>query len=142
MQTLGSMNTSAIKRTIAANAAEVARLHARIHETLRSRGKSEKERAAWQEACAEFHARYDALAFPGGYQAGLAGISSGDPAAVEVGLCFLELRPYFFRSGYMYNVLLRRIKRATLPPEQFARFQAVLERQVQWRTLKAKHAAA
>ncbi|MEQ1879987.1 MAG: hypothetical protein ABL878_03355 [Burkholderiales bacterium] len=42
----------------------------------------------------------------------------------------------------MYNALLRKIKRATLSPEQVARFQAVLERQMQWRTLKAKHAAA
>jgi hypothetical protein len=136
------MNIGDIKRTIAANAAEIARLHARIHETVRYRGKSEKEREAWQEACAEFHARYDALALPGGYGAGLAGISSGDPTAIEVGLCFLELRPYFFRSGYMYKVLLRRIKHATLSPEQFGRLQVVLERQGQWRALKAKHAAA
>ncbi|MEQ1879988.1 MAG: hypothetical protein ABL878_03360 [Burkholderiales bacterium] len=68
------MSTGEIKRTIAANAAEVSRLHARIHEALRARGKSEREREAWQAACAEFHARYDALAFPGGYQAGLVGI--------------------------------------------------------------------
>jgi hypothetical protein len=135
------MNTWDLKRNIAANAAEIARLHARIHETVRHRGKSEKESEAWQKACAEFHARYDALDFPGGYEAGLAGISSGDPTAVEVGLCFLELRPYFFRSDYMYKMLLRGIKRASLSPEQFGRLQAVLERQVQWRALKAKHAA-
>ncbi len=136
------MNTRDIKRNITASAAEIARLHAQIHETVRHRGKSEKDCEAWQKACAEFHARYDALALPGGYEAGLAGISSGDPAAVEVALCFLELRPYFFRSGYMYKVLLRRIKRASLSLEQFDRLQAVLERQEQWRALKEKHAAS
>src|SRR5450631_4367624 len=102
------MDTDQIKETITLNAAEAARLHQRIHHTFAVRDQGAEYREQWTEACAEFHARYDALAFPGGYSGALKRISSGDPYAMEAGICFLEVRPYFFRSGYMFKDILRK----------------------------------
>jgi hypothetical protein len=68
----------------------------------------------------DFHARYDLLAFPGGYASRevRARILNGDFAAIEAAICFLEVRPYFFRSGYMFKDLLRALKRAPLTQEE------------------------
>jgi hypothetical protein len=91
-----------------------------------------ESRKLWERACAEFHARFDELAFPGGYETAGARILAGDPNAIEAALCFLELRPYFFRSGYMHRSLLRKAKRALLDSQQSARLRTILERQAQW----------
>jgi hypothetical protein len=115
---------------------EIVRLHNRVHETARQRGEGREARDLWEQACAEFHARFDDLSFPGGYQAAGPRIVAGDPDAVEAALCFLELRPYFFRSGYMYRSLLRKMKRAPLSPHQRGRLQAVVERLEAWRARK------
>ena len=132
------MSEANVKRLISENSAEIARLHARIHETVLFRGRSEQDRKQWQDACAEFHARYDALAFPGGYEAALSGIAAGEQDSIEAAICFLELRPYFFRSGYMYKVLLRKIKHAALNSKQIHRIEAVLKRQTEWREQKTR----
>jgi hypothetical protein len=131
------MNTDALKREILENAREVTRLHRRIHETFEMRGKNRASRDAWEAACAEFHSRYNKLAFPGGYEGAETRIVDGDPCSIEAALCFLELRPYFFRSGYMYQSLLRKMKRAVLTQEQSERFKAVLVRVEEWRHRKA-----
>ena len=68
-----------MKERIHENAAEIVRLHSRIHETVKYRTKSPGKRREWEQACAEFHARYEELAFPGGYRNALERISRGDP---------------------------------------------------------------
>jgi hypothetical protein len=136
------MDTERLKREIVTGANEVARLHARIHEAFAVRGKSPKDRDAWVSACAEFHARYNELAFPGGYEGVEERIVAGDVEAIESALCFLEIRPYFFRSGYMYLSLLRKMKRAAITKTQAERLQVVLERLDQWRMQKASRKTA
>lgn len=130
-----------MKHTIASNAAEIRRLHARVHEAFARRDESDTQRCEWERACAEFHARYGALAFPGGEDDAYRRVERGERNAVEAALCFLELRPYFFRSGYMFKKLLRRIKRARLSPEQAARLRVVLEKGEQWRRQKLERQA-
>ena len=44
------------------NAERIRALKDRIDETLKQRDKNEHERNEWENACAEFHAQYDALA--------------------------------------------------------------------------------
>jgi hypothetical protein len=116
-----------LKSMIRANSEEVARLHARIHETLALCDRSPEKRHEWQRACEIFHSRYDELAFPGGYDGALERILAGDPEAMEAAICFLELRPYFFRSGHMFESILRKAKRAPLSSEQASRLQRVVQ---------------
>src|SRR6266542_4689801 len=46
------------------NAAELVKLHDKVHETWRHRGESPQRKAAWGKAIHRFHAGYDELAFP------------------------------------------------------------------------------
>jgi hypothetical protein len=100
---ISDKDSARLKRRILENTAEIVRLDARNKETRRNREKSPVKRREFEQACAEFHERYAGLAFPGGYGGALERISSGDPEAMEAAICFLECRPYFFRSGYMFK---------------------------------------
>jgi hypothetical protein len=124
---------SDLVHTIDANAAELRRLNARIHETLRTRNRSAKDRETWERACADFHAQYDRLAFPGGYSGALDRILAGDRQTIEAALCFVELRPFFFRSGYMFKDLLRKLKRAPLDAASAQRLELVLKAYADYR---------
>ena len=130
------MPSDQLKKEILANAAEIVRLHARIRETLRFRGRSPEQTEEWSRACSEFHTRYEALAFPGGYEGALDRIAAGDPQTMEAALCFLECRPYFFRSGYMFKDILRKCKRAPLSEEQASRLNIISEKLAEWRQRK------
>jgi hypothetical protein len=66
----------------------------------------------------DFHARYDVLAFPGGYIGALDRIVDGDAYTVEAAICFLEVRPCFLRSRYMFEDLVRKCRRAVLNANQ------------------------
>jgi hypothetical protein len=132
------MDSARIKERILENAAEIVRLHSRIREALPGRGKSPEKTREWERACMDFHSRYDKLAFPGGYAGALERISSGEPNAMESAICFLECRPYFFRSGYMFKDLLRRCRRAPLSSEQAARLKNIEQRLAEWRRRKSK----
>src|SRR5215472_2311037 len=87
------MDSERIKERIRENAAEIVRLQSRIHETCTQRSKSSEKMREWKQACAEFHARYAGLAFPGGYQGDvLERISRGEPQAMEAAICFLAVK--------------------------------------------------
>jgi len=125
-----------IREQIRRNAAEIVRLNSRIHETVRHRQESAKKRLEWEQACAEFHTHYSNLTFPGGYSGALERIKAGDPNTMETAICFLECRPYFFRSGYMFKDILRRCRRAPLSPDQAARLKIIEKRLLEWRERK------
>lgn len=99
---------------------------------------SPEAHAEWTLACAESHRDYDNLAFPGGYESGLKKIRSGDRTAVEYALCFLEVRPYFFRSQYMRKTLKRLLKRAALDSQQTERLQRALDSDQKHRQTKSQ----
>ena len=129
-------NSDRLKEQIRASAAEIGRLHARIHEAFLVRDKGRDEWREWEDACREFHSRFDELAFPGGYDGAAERLLSGDVNTIEATLCFLELRPYFFRSGYMFSSLLRKAKRAPLAGQHAERLAAVLASYSKWRAEK------
>jgi hypothetical protein len=120
------------------NAEECKRLQARIHETFTSREKNEHKRREWELACREFHAKYDSLAFPGGYSGAFERMAQGDQATIEAALAFIELRPYFFRSGYMYWQLIPKLKKAPLNFRQKERLESVLVALAEWRKAHPK----
>jgi hypothetical protein len=127
------------------NGAEINRLHRRIHETLLKRSESDDFYREWSAACQEFHERYSQLCMPGGWDSGFVDrLKAGEHHTVEEALCFLEVRPYFFRSGYIWKDLLRKCKRVPMNEEQASRFIALLERYSEWkvtREAKAKRGA-
>jgi hypothetical protein len=134
-----SMDSDCIKRTIRENAAEIVRLHTWIHEAHARRILSPQDWSEWQQACAEFHGRIDALGFPGGFEGAYERILSGDPTSMEAAICFLEVRPCFFRSGYMFKDILRKCKRAPLSAEQTVRLDAVIEKLAEWKRSRASN---
>jgi hypothetical protein len=135
------MDSDDTRSLIERNASELSRLHARIHETVKLRGRGQAEKREWELACAEFHARYDKLAFPGGYGGALERIVAGDPEAMEAAICFLEVRPYFFRSGYMFKDILRKARRAPLSRPQADRLAVIEQKLDAWRARREGHEA-
>lgn len=130
------MNSEQIKEQIRRDAKEVSRLHLAVHSTFKRRDESEQARKAWSNAAEEFSARYDQLAFPGGYEGALSRIEEGEPLAVESAICFLEIRPFFFRSGFMFKDILRKCRKAPLTQEQAARLAEIEKAVVIWRQNK------
>jgi len=108
-------------------------LHSQIHETFKSRDENKHKFREWEAACKEFHSSYDHLAFPGGFDGAYERILSGDTAAIEAALCFVEVRPYFFRSGYMYKDLLRKLSKAPLKGNDLKRYQVIKEAYLEYR---------
>lgn len=113
------------KSRIQQNARLIAQLHRQIHETFALRDDDEQGRSHWQAACSEFHSKYDELAFSGVTSDMRERLRAGDEEAIEYALAFIELRPYFFRSGYMYKDFLRVLKNCTLSEEQRQRYDRV-----------------
>jgi hypothetical protein len=131
------MNSEGIRERIRENAAELVRLNSRVKEAVKRRQESPKARLEWEKAWAEFCRRYSQLAFPGGYVGALERIKAGDPNTMEAAICFLECRPYFFRSGYMFKDILRRCRRAPLSSKQAARLKTIEERLANWKRNKS-----
>lgn len=123
-----------LRKQIAENAVEINRLHSRIHETFRRREDSDQALREWKEACQELHSRYGQLCLPGGWdQRFFERVVAGDDAAVELALCFLEVRPYFIRSGYLWKDILRKCKRAPMTGEHAERFKLLLMNYNEWK---------
>lgn len=133
------MDSSAIKSEIRRNAVEINRLHQAIKETFVVRNKGPEHKKQWQQACQDFHTRFNSLAFPGGYADAVQRVESGDPDAVEAALSFLEVRPYFFRSGYLYKALIPKLRRADLTAEQHRRFSDFLSKYQAWQLSRKKN---
>ena len=130
------MSADRIKQLMSDNAAALRHLHRRVHETAAVRDQGPTELKAWVEACRDFHNRYNDLAFPGGYHTVLQALQSSDAGAIDLALCFVESRPYFFRSGYMHTRLMRRLKKCAMNDEQATRYARVVERAAAWRQKK------
>lgn len=99
-------------------------LNKRINETVRARDRGVEEREQWSHACAEFHAKYAELFYPGG-DASLDALKRHEPAAIELGIDFLEADPQHFRSGYTKEEVWRRLRRAPLSKRERARLEKV-----------------
>ena len=114
-----------VKDTIARNAKKISELHRQIHSTFERRSESPEALAEWKQACATFHASYDALAFPGGLSAAFERLAAGDMATAEAVIAYLEIHPYFFRSQYNATKFIRALKKLQLPPRLQHRFDVM-----------------
>ncbi len=78
----------------------------------------------------KFLAEYTALVdrmFPGGYAKTFERIQAGDGSAIEFGLVFVEVQPYFFRSQYIRTQLIRMLKQTKLSSLQTERLKLIVE---------------
>ena len=110
----------------ASNAAKLNELNDAIHAALKRRNESQACRAVWEEACRSFHAECDYLAFPGGLGKAFSQLQAGDPTTIELAVRFLEADPYFFRSGYHKERLIKHLCRNPLSEDQKKRLQQVI----------------
>jgi hypothetical protein len=101
-------------------------LHEAIHTTFQRRDEGAVQREQWSEACRSFHSEYDLLAFPGGVNEGMHRLEEQDPGAIESAVVFLEVDPFFFRSGYIKEDLLERLRWVPLNDDQKSRLQQVI----------------
>jgi DNA repair exonuclease SbcCD ATPase subunit len=136
--TLDLISETSMKDLILYNAEEINRLHSRVHETFKDRDKGERQFQEWKQACEEFKDKYNSLAFPGGLEGAYERILSGNVEAIETGLSFLESRPYFFRSGYMFKDILRKLKKAPLDRKQRVRLEVIMARYDNYRKNRRK----
>ena len=99
----------------------ISALHQNIHVTFKNR---DKDREAWSKACERFHTHVSAMSVfidrvydEPKFQ---------DEEILEFGIAFLEIDPIFFRSGYIKEEILTKIKRSRLSKKQIARLRTVL----------------
>jgi len=99
-------------------------LHERVHLTVRSRDSGPAARQAWEQACQAFHTYVSDL--DPHLQRALEDAQYSHAEQIEFVVCFLEVDPHFFRSGYLKQILLTRIKRSVLTAHITRRLRAVL----------------
>lgn len=104
------------------------RIHKAIHSTLPDRDKSPSHFEAWENACTEFHNNYSELSYFYKYDDCRKELRQGNNELIEYSLCFLEVRPYYFRSGYLYKDLIRVLKNCPLTNSQMNRYNSVKNR--------------
>ena len=112
---------------IARNAARLRELNDRIREAYSRHPGS----FAHREACKVFHEQYDKLAFPGGLERALLRLKALDAETVDTAIEFLDVDPRFFRSGYIKETILRRLKKAKLSEWQRQRLSGLVIRSLQ-----------
>ena len=101
------------------------RHHARIHATCALRERSREDWQAWSKAAEAWHAQLyptDVL-WTDEFRAALKA-SSRD--AIEQAILYLEVDPWYFRSGYLKDRLIRGLKRANLKEKDRDRLRNVI----------------
>jgi hypothetical protein len=91
-----------------------------IHETF-----DLGDREAWRQAL-DLEKRVLSIAYPPGFWESYECLKAGDPAGLEIAVRFLEDDPWFFRSGYAKERLLRYIKRIDIAARYLPRLEKVL----------------
>ena len=120
-----------MKRDYKAEIQQAARAWVALFERLKravpGRMLSEAGLWAWKDASEAWHAYRPEVLAAFWRPAGLSGLEQGDPELLELALCYLEVDPYYFRSGYLKTRLFRRLRRMTLGETERQRIlQAIL----------------
>ena len=123
------------------NAQQIVTLQNRVKGAFALRDNGKEWREIWEEACVEFHSRYDKLAFPGGIEGARERLRAGEEEAIEYALAFLEVRPYFFRSGYMYKDFMRVLKNCPLTDSQAKTYRKIRSRYMDYKAARNRRRA-
>jgi hypothetical protein len=118
-------NVTVRRREIAEHTARLAALDRRFKEAVEQRS---DDYASSRDA---FFNLYDQLAFPGGLTKRLHELSQQNPEAVEDAICFLEVDPNYFRSGYIKERILHRLKHCRISAGQRTRLMQCILRSIE-----------
>jgi hypothetical protein len=123
------MSPANFTELIAEESAKLGELHAQVHRTFLQRDRDAKSRSEWERAGHAFHTytsqmdRYiERACKPVRYS----GDRTNDRRLLEFVVCFLEVDPWFFRSGYLKQIFLTRLKRSDLDEAIQERLRKVL----------------
>jgi hypothetical protein len=97
----------------------------RIDEALVNRGENQDAFQVWRDACDEFHDTVlstDYLWLDETQQL----IRNGERSTIEDVLLFLEVDPWYFRSGYLKEMLIESLKQAPLTDQDKARIRQII----------------
>ena len=127
-----------LRQKIQTNAAKISELRQRVLETCTFRDDGPEQKAEWKQACSEFHEQYQNLAFPGGTFDARHRMRAGDEEAIEYAIAFLEVRPFFFRSGYMYQEYMRVLRNCPLSDAQRQRYDRIRAKYLAYRQTRRR----
>lgn len=102
-----------IKRLIIEESEILRRLQKNIHVTSRNR---DKDIESWHKACVEFHSHESLITSM--INRVYDEIRLSDQELVEFAISFLEIDPMYFRSGYIKETILTKLKRSILKKNQ------------------------
>ena len=96
-------------------------LHTAVHTTFKNKSKNPLE---WKMACEKFHGHTSSLQMY--FQKIYDAKNFNDAELLEFVVCFLEIDPFFFRSGYLKEIMLRKLKRTPLDANNSLRMKKVM----------------
>ena len=85
------------------------------------------------EAARRLYYAASEAAYPSGFREDCQRLRAGDSEGLEAAVAFLEADPWFHRSGYVKDKLIRHIKPPMLTPEYIRRLQNVILEMVERR---------
>lgn len=125
------MSKTSLASRILENAQTITKLN---HKITQSHENKDKDLKSWQEVCHVFNTSYNQLAFPSGLSEGLNAPKKHDPDTIEVAIEYLNVDPYYFRSGYNKKKIVHLLKSAPLKKKQIKTLQEIL-----FKALKSKY---
>jgi hypothetical protein len=113
-----------ISEGIAAAAVRLEALHAEVGRTAKTRDRDAVSHREWRQACDAYHS-FESPLDPYIRQACEDSLYT-DKNLIEFVVCFLEVDPRFFRSGYLKQMFITRLKRSELDEATKRRLRIVL----------------
>ncbi len=122
------------REMIARCADELNKLHQKVRETAEHRGKSSHQLEQWERAAKAFHEYYSPVddIIEHCLNSGLL----NDPKLREFVFDYINIDPYFFRSGYIMESLLQRVKKLTLTNLEKTSIQNLVLKRIETRALR------
>jgi hypothetical protein len=126
------------RSSIRKNEIIINRLHKTMHSANEQKNKSIAHLEAWKATCREFHENYSRLIYLFQFSDYRVELRGGNTEAIEYAISFIEVRPYFFRSGYLYKDLIRVLRSCPLNKSHRERYQIISERYKEYQQQKNK----
>jgi len=114
------MNTD-FNQIINSASARINNLYEQINKTAKKKNINPKD---WQDACYNFRHHISEIDF---YMAKIYESPNYlEEEIIEFAICFLEVNPIFFRSGYFKQIIIKKLKRSQISISQEERLREVI----------------